>query len=104
MPSPLFHLMSMAYFGKSHSQGKRRKVNLGHHDDVRLKKAMKKGTILIGNPQKFDFFKKNVVVVKIATSNFRALQKILLQKASVLITVKNVILVFCLFPWVQTAF
>ena len=48
MPPPLLHLMSMAYFGKSHSQGERRKVNLGHQDDVRLKK----GTKLIGNPQK----------------------------------------------------
>ena len=46
MPQPpLLHLMSMAYFGKSHSQGKRRKVNLGHQDDVRLKKVQNSSEI-----------------------------------------------------------
>ena len=62
MPQPpLLHLMSMAYFGKSHSQGERGKVNLGHQDDVRLKKVQNSSEIR----KKIEFHKKGPFLVQI---------------------------------------
>ena len=62
MPPPLLHLMSMAYFGKSHSQGERRKVNLGHQDDVRLKKVQNSSEI---RKKKLNFTKKGLFWFKL---------------------------------------